>query len=701
MEKIGILDPNGNNPNPMNENKPYSDNYKKLAKIWSKLPAYSDAENIIKIIKNNKVIIITSQTGSGKTVLVPKYVMHALDYQKKIAITLPKQIVAKSAAEYAAQTLDVILGEEVGYQYKGADVNSKSSKTKMLYATDGTIVARLMNDPSLSEFSCVIIDEAHERSVRIDFLLYLLKTTLDLRPDFKLVIMSATIDINLFKSYYYKYDAAKTLATLELSGQTNYPITRIFNDKTIGPNDYLDKGYSIMKEIMHKDNPDISGAHDILFFVASYNEANDICERIARDKLDGYCIEVYSGMKKDKEEIARDREKYKEITDKSRKLVIATPVAESSLTIDGIKYVIDSGYELFGYYDPTKDARVLEKKVITHAQARQRMGRAGRTEPGVCYFLCTQQDFDTNMARFPEPSIRVSNIYDDCLKLMADMPIDPTKTHVEQLLNILTNFIEPPREIYIRSAITQLQDLKLIENNNLSELGKIIGNMNIDPMEGMALYASKRLRVSIELMKIISILDACKHNLGELFRFPTDMIDDVPENKNQLFSLNKKFEKIKDKFKNKYGDHIAVLNIFDKFINKSTEEKRQEYTYKYFLNTNTLLKAEQNYLRIRRTLRSQLDKIPEYPEQNNYEVNDKVIASLYYGFRLHVGYLHENSYNTSKTRNVRPNKNSFIHNLAKLPNHIFYHELFNGGGKLDINIVSMLNKPIEDLANKI
>jgi len=223
MNNIGILDPSGKNSNPLN-NKEYSDKYKSLAKIWSKFPAYDDAKNIIEIIKNNQVVLVTSGTGSGKTVLIPKYVLHQTDYKGHIMISLPKQIIAHSAAEYAALTLDVELGEQIGYKYKGSDTKYSGNNPNLLYATDGTIVARLLNDPILTGIDAVIIDEAHERKVQIDFMLFLLKNVLKERKDFKLIIMSATVNSDIFKSYFAEYKFEQ----IDVGSKTNYEIKSIF-----------------------------------------------------------------------------------------------------------------------------------------------------------------------------------------------------------------------------------------------------------------------------------------------------------------------------------------------------------------------------------------------------------------------------------------------------------------------------------------
>lgn len=215
---IGILDPYGHNENPLTH-LPYSDEYKRLAKIWSKLPAYQNAHQIIDKIRDNQVIIVQSSTGSGKSILMPRFTLHALNYDAKIAITLPKQIITKSLATYVSTSMDVKLGQEVGYQYRGSDKNANSNKTKLLYVTDGTLVSRLRTDPKLMDFDAVLVDEAHERKINIDLLLYLLRNVLRLRPKFKLIIMSATINEDIFKQYYkeFKY------ATLSLVTKNSIP----------------------------------------------------------------------------------------------------------------------------------------------------------------------------------------------------------------------------------------------------------------------------------------------------------------------------------------------------------------------------------------------------------------------------------------------------------------------------------------------
>lgn len=249
-KQYGILDPSGNNVNPLND-KEYSDKYKDIAKIWSKFPAYENAEKIIQMIKDNQVLLITSGTGSGKTVLIPKYVLHQTDYKGHIMISLPKQIIAQSAAEYAALTLDVVLGEQIGYKYKGSDTKYVGKEPNLLYATDGTIVSRLLNDPVLTGINAVVIDEAHERKVQIDFMLFLLKNVLKQRKDFKLIIMSATVNSEIFKSYFAEYKFEQ----FDVGSKTNYKIESIFVDKTVGPTEYIQRGLDIISDLIKKKKP--------------------------------------------------------------------------------------------------------------------------------------------------------------------------------------------------------------------------------------------------------------------------------------------------------------------------------------------------------------------------------------------------------------------------------------------------------------
>jgi len=705
MKSIGILDPTGKYNNPLTDTE-YSKEYKDLAKIWSNFPAYKIRDQVIESIKNNQVTLCIAATGSGKTVLVPKYALHAFDYTGKIAITLPKQIIAKSAAEFAAKTLDVNVGDQVGYQYKNAPKGAKSNNTKLLYATDGTIVARLMNDPKLTEFNAVIIDEAHERKMQIDLLFYLLKETLRLRPEFRIVIMSATIDSAIFKQYYKDFSYKE----FNISGERNYPIESIFLDKEIDYKDAVNKGYEIIKSIV-----DTQESGDILFFVTSSNEAFDVCKKLDKYiKQDNtFCVEVYAGMDPKKQELAQDEVMYKDLERENNKaykfkLVVATNVAESSLTISGIKYVIDSGYELHNDYDAKIRGSKLDRDFISHAQAMQRLGRAGRTAPGICYHLYTKKQFE-NMKKFPDPDIKKVDITSECLKLLANGDVKS----VPKLLEVLTQFIEPPKEINIVTAIQDLESMSLINNGDITKFGELVSSFGNDIYSSIAILLGKIYKCSYEIIDIMSFINACKANMNEVFRFPEKTIDKEDRNASYDKLLEKFYGKMKH-FKHKYGDHMSLLNIYQEYKemltkNSGSYQKMDEWCYKYFLKNKTLTKVHMYARNTKNNLRGKVGEILDpdsigvkYIEEiDKLRVDDRVMCCLMMAYRLKTaiqkkdGHTHDNAglgYVTQFAKNIKINipNNSFINLSKQNKKNIFYEELFISMGNASLNIVSKM-----------
>ena len=674
--KIGILDPEGINLNPLTGN-PYSDQYRELASKWKKYPVYEKADEIIQAIRDNQVVLVVTDTGSGKTVLLPKFMLHVLDYKGKIAISLPKQMVTESAAKFASDCLDVKLGEEVGYKYRGSNKKAVSDKTQLLYATDGTIVAKLMNDPELKEYDAVIVDELHERKINIDFLLYLLRNTCKLRPEFKLILMSATVNEEIFANYFTDFK----FKHFDVKVGMNYPIESIFLDASVDEKTYMKKGMEIVNNIIQTTDDG-----DILFFVTSIKETLDSCKIIPSTKT--FCIEVYAGMDIVKQELAQEENKTK-----IRKVIVATNVAESSLTISNIKYVVDSGYELFSYYDPEKKSKVLEKKLISHASSRQRAGRCGRTMPGTCYHLYTKNDFDNVMEKFPLPAIKVSNIYGECLNLLALDTIGTT----EMLEEVLNDFIEPPNEKYVKESIMTLKQLGLIESNTISDLGKIISNLQLDPMQGLAVYYAYQLNCAKEVIAIISVIDAAKSNIGELFITLPPKVEGGDNS--QYDHMTKKITNAKKELANKYGDHLSILNIFTKYTKLRKESKDStklnDWTFKSFLKKDVLIKAHKHYQRIKGITfdkLSKLDKIAKIDNLMNYKLPTRILASFLLGFYL-------NSVSIKESSKQRLSKDSFLNFYLDdvYSKKLIYNELITIGGNTSISIVSKITKQVKEL----
>jgi len=583
--KIGILDPQGLFPNPLN-NLPYSNKYKEQAKMWSKLPAYKDRIKIIKYIEKNQVVLIESNTGSGKSVLIPKYALHSVDYKGNVVMVLPKRDITVSAANFSATCSDVELGSFIGYKIKGENI--QSPETRLLYATDGTLVSKINADPLLLDYDIVIIDEAHERKIQTDLLLYLLREVLYARPTFKLIIMSATIDVDLFENYYKDFKFKHIM----LSGETNYPIESIFIQKPGRYEDRMAQGFDyllgILSSIDKLPTPKRLEFQDIVFFITSQNEAFNMCGDLHNEIKDDkpscniscqneiLCVELFSGVNKKKKDLALDRDYRKE--GYTIKVIFTTNIAESSLTINSVKYVIDNGYELHSFYDPKLRANMLNRILITQSQAIQRRGRAGRTGPGVCYHLYTKNEFDNVMEKFPKPAISTSNIFTESLSILAL----PKVQTIENLNKVFNNFIQPPGEEFIKTAIEIMLEKNLVTGSEINLLGKSILKIVDDPLDGLALTLSHFLDCSEQVLKIIVMCSYLKDNISGLFQVPKK------EKEN--------FENAKADLANKFGDHLTLLDIFDTYMELSSYPKQlNKWIYEYYLKENTLVKITEIY----------------------------------------------------------------------------------------------------------
>jgi pre-mRNA-splicing factor ATP-dependent RNA helicase DHX15/PRP43 len=499
--------------------------------------------------------------------------------------------------------------------------------------TDGTLVARLLSNPTLDGFNGVIIDEAHERKTNIDFLLYLLKHVLSKRKDFKLIIMSATIDENLFKNYYSKFN----FKTLSIGAKTNYPI----ESKYIETNkkDYLKTGCQQIKSIINNNNNDIG----IIFFVTSIEETKTICKLIDNNNV--ICIPVFSGMDKDKQELATNQKLFLETYPDKVKLIIATNVAESSLTIDGIDYVIDCGLELKSSFEFKTRINTLEKSYITKAQVKQRKGRTGRTQSGTCYHLYSKDIYD-KMDNFPKPSILNESISNEMMRLLNT----PLINNISELKETLNNFIEPPTKKQVKYEIKYLQNMNMIDDNYFTQLGKLASELQLEPMEALMIILSYRLYCFNEIMLLITITTSMNNTIDKLFNMPKNMDENMVDN---IDGLQKKFESKIGEFNNSYGNHIGLLKLVNKYreiAKRKNNEEINKFTKKYFLKTRMLEKINYNYKRNKyryfNILKNNLPFINEYYPKvdniNTIKLTTKVLMCIQYGLKLNTFKIDDN-----------------------------------------------------------
>lgn len=656
-ERIGIYDYEGKNKNPLN-GKEYSEQYKQLTKFWSKLPAYENIDKCIKTIKDNDVILVSSGTGSGKTVLVPKFALHANNYTGKIIVTLPKKLITKSAAEFSAKTLDVELGEQVGYQYKGESV--KSSGTNLLYATDGSIISMIKTDPLIQEIDIILIDEAHERKTQIDILLYLIKNAIVIRKEknlkpLKLIIMSATIDETIFRAYFTNVD----YDYLHLSGKPNFPIEEYFLNESImnKGNKYLEVGLEKIQEIVKKNEKN----SDTLFFVTTIKECDDMADKLELIHADSFVMPLYSGIPSSLEEFISNKDKYKEIDPNyKRRIFVATNVAESSLTIDGIIYVIDTGLELNVIYDASRKINVMNTSFITKAQMSQRKGRAGRTQNGFCYHLYTKEEMEKAI-EYPDPEIKLIDLKNLCLSLLilgddlnkkikkdellsttgSDGDSDLTSTGdeeddlssldlkteldmirggnkeyvkydrftVEDTKKIFENFIQPPKKEYIDDGFDFLARNNLVnKDGTVNKLGRLVNISRMDVQDALSLvYAYNVSREVFDAVLLVICAYTKIKNMEELF------FNDVNLEKSKEVKENKHAKEIMKDSNN--SEHVFIYKVISKF-NKGDSKNNKIF------NTSTLKSIQKIFENQKKTL-YKLFKRFDYKLYNNNNRNKK------------------------------------------------------------------------------
>ena len=538
-------------------NEPYSDNYIKLGLKWSTLPLYTDINKIkqfFELLNTKQVILVISGTGSGKTVFIPKYFLKYLitmNMSGKIAITNPKQITTYNNAVYGAMTLDIKLGNEVGYAYKDAPKNSHDNNTRLLYATDGLIISIInTKDRLLSEYAGIIIDEAHERNVQIDFLLKYLKDILIERTDFKIIIMSATINPEVFNKYYNIEGI--NYGEIEILTKPNFPIEQIWNDKEININKYLKyikSKYNNVPEYitlaMNKvidiiNKKDSNSKNDILIFVPTVSDTNIGCKLLElKTKNKSMCIELHS--KTDDAE----KEQATQINDNQTKIIFSTNVAESSLTFDGLLYVIDTGLELSNTFDSVHNMFVVKKIMTSQSQIIQRIGRTGRTMPGIAYHLYTQAQFN-KLKKYPDPEILITDLTDKILILFQNK-------NIEELQLFLNNLITKPQQEQIDNSIYKLLFYNLISFSNngyITKIGKRVSLIkSIDFILAYGILISKFLNCQSEIIIIAAIIDTIE-NIDKLFKYPGIKLKEF---QNYIFPYS---------YIN--SDHITILNIYNK-----------------------------------------------------------------------------------------------------------------------------------------
>jgi len=455
------------------------------------LPVSGKRHEIAKALLESQVIIVCGETGSGKTTQLPKICLELGRGQAGlIGHTQPRRIAASSTAKRIAQELGSPLGEHVGFKVRFTDTLSKGASVKLM--TDGILLAETQTDPLLKQYDTIIIDEAHERSLNIDFLLGYLKQILPRRPDLKLIITSATIDADRFARHFGRAD--RSAPVIEVSGRL-YPVEVRYrpvesNDRSEGKpqqreqRDLMDAVVDAVDELARL------GPGDVLIFLPGEREIRDAAEALRKHHPPHVeILPLFARLS------AQEQERVFKPSN-VRRIVLATNVAETSLTVPGIRYVVDTGLARVKRYSYRNKVEQLQIEPVAQSAANQRAGRCGRVAAGVCIRLYDEQDF-LQRPKFTDPEILRSSLAAVILRMKS-----LRLTDVESF-----PFIEPPLGRAIADGYQLLQELGAVDDNNqLTPLGRQLAKLPLDPRVGRMILAARDNAALTEVLIIASAL---------------------------------------------------------------------------------------------------------------------------------------------------------------------------------------------------
>ena len=427
-----------------------------MALDYKSLPVYEQKQRILDTLKTNQVIIVQSPTGSGKTTQIP-VILHEAGYSDNgiIAVTQPRRIAALSVSEFISKQLGTSYPGLVGYKMRFEDKTDLTTRIKIM--TDGILLQEMKLDPMMKKYSVIMVDEAHERSLNIDFVLGLLKRILKVRPDLKIIVSSATMNAEKFSTYFDGCPIV-TIDTI------TYPVTVIYDPPTIpASTNTLTAEEALLSKISNTIDRILYNRTegDILIFLPGEKAIKDCINKLYRTPYSRkiQIIPLYGRLPKEEQEKVFDPAPFGR-----KKVIISTNIAETSVTIDGITSVIDSGLAKLNFYSPRTYTSSLIETPVSKASCNQRRGRAGRTQPGTCYRLYPRKDYDTRESYTIEEIFRTD--LSEVVLRMAELGITDFETF---------DFISQPPKEAIRGAVETLRMLKAINpDNTLSSIGNLM-----------------------------------------------------------------------------------------------------------------------------------------------------------------------------------------------------------------------------------
>lgn len=591
------------------------------------LPAFAVREDLLRVIRDNQVVIVVGETGSGKTTQLTQF-LYEDGYAKTglIGCTQPRRVAAMSVAKRVSEEMECKLGSTVGYAIRFEDCTSKETVIK--YMTDGVLLRESLNEPDLDRYSCVIMDEAHERALNTDVLMGLFKKVLARRRDLKLIVTSATMNSKKFSDFY------GGAPEFFIPGRT-FPVDVMFHRSPV--EDYVDQAVQQVLAI-HVSQ----GAGDILVFMTGQEDIEVTCELI-KERLDALndppklsILPIYSQMPADLQA---------KIFDKAapgvRKVIVATNIAETSLTVDGIMYVVDAGYSKLKVYNPRMGMDTLQITPISQANASQRAGRAGRTGPGKAFHLFTEAAFKDELYIQTIPEIQRTNLSNTVLLLKS--------LGVKDLLDF--DFMDPPPQDTITTSLFDLWALGALNNiGDLTSIGRKMTAFPMDPSLAKLLITSEEYGCSEEMLTIVSML-----SVPSVFYRPKERQEES--------------DAAREKFFVPESDHLTYLHVYTQWKSNGYSDG---WCVRHFLHPKSLRRAKE----IREQLLDimKMQKMEMISCGTDWDVVRKCICSGYYHQAAKVKGIGEyTNLRTSVTVQLHPT--SALYGLGYLPDYVVYHEL--------------------------
>ncbi|KAI8344072.1 P-loop containing nucleoside triphosphate hydrolase protein [Chlamydoabsidia padenii] len=579
--------------------------YQKILEGRRKLPVHAQRNEFLEMIHNNQFVVLVGETGSGKTTQIPQFMVYdELPHLKgkQIACTQPRRVAAMSVAQRVADEMDVKLGQEVGYNIRFED--NTSPKTFLKYMTDGMLLREAMSDPKLSRYSAIILDEAHERTLNTDILMGLLKEVCRKRRDLQVVVMSATLDAGKFQKYFNE------APLLSVPGRT-FPVEIFYTPEP--ERDYLEAAIRTVLQV-HVSEPE----GDILVFLTGEEEIEQACKKIeaegdelirSHDAGPLKVVPLYSTLPPNAQQRIFDAAPppRKKGGRPGRKVVVSTNIAETSLTIDGIVYVIDPGFAKQKVYNPRIRVESLLVSPISKASAQQRAGRAGRTRPGKSFRLYTESAFNKELIEQTYPEILRSNLGSVVLQLK--------KLGIDDLVHF--DFMDPPAPETLMRALELLNYLGALDDDGeLTPLGDIMAAFPLDPQLCKMLIESPKYKCSNEILSIAALL-----SVPQIFMRPNE--------------ARKQADEAKAEFAHADGDHLTLLNAYHAYKQNEDDPK---WCWNHFLNQRSLKSADNVRRQLRRTMENNdLDLVSTPFEDRNYYSN--IRRALAAGYFMQVAHL--------------------------------------------------------------